>query len=370
MAVILERSTGETLRLGCEVGGAFVPSFHVAGWSDTSDVPGTVYPGYDGEEVDERAVRVSARSYTVRGWLRGETPQELEQLVDSLQGWVNTREALQLRRHEDDDKFVLVRKVSFAHDYVFKSGRTRCNVSMTFKAADPYRYAVDEELFEEEITEFREPLHLLEITNCGTTAADPVIVIAGRTIEGVHTQNPQLRSYKTGRVASYNGELKQDELLILDTAKRRAWKLAGTVDTAGPALGGDENMIALAVTASEADSAYAGQIIRVVGGTGEGQVRRIVGYHGASRTATVGAPWDTVPDATSQYEIYRAALLPGRWISEAQHGDFSGAIDATASMNDGYIIYGFPLGPGLNQIEVEGDTEHLKVSVAYRARWY
>jgi phage-related protein len=140
VAVVLERQNGDRLRLGCMAGGAFVPSFHVSGWSDTSDVPGTVYPGYDGEEVDERAVRVSARSYTVRGWLRADTPAELERLVDQLQGWVNTKEELRLQRSETDDKFVLVRKVSFAHDYVFKTGHRQCNVSITFKASDPYRY--------------------------------------------------------------------------------------------------------------------------------------------------------------------------------------------------------------------------------------
>lgn len=50
---------------------------------------------------------------------------------------------------------------------------------------------------------------------------------------------------------------------------------------------------------STTDGAYVGMTIRIAGGIGEGQIRRITAYAGGSRTATVSPDWTTNPDASS-----------------------------------------------------------------------
>ena len=43
--------------------------------------------------------------------------------------------------------------------------------------------------------------------------------------------------------------------------------------------------------------------VKITGGTGTGQVRKITDYNGTSKTAGVDIIWDTVPDGTSVYKI-------------------------------------------------------------------
>uniref|UniRef100_A0A7S1E593 Laminin IV type A domain-containing protein n=1 Tax=Hemiselmis andersenii TaxID=464988 RepID=A0A7S1E593_HEMAN len=59
------------------------------------------------------------------------------------------------------------------------------------------------------------------------------------------------------------------------------------------------------------DDAYAGLNITITDGMGAGQSRIISTYHGASRTAYLTKAWDIIPDATSKYEIWYAALIGG-----------------------------------------------------------
>jgi len=100
----------------------------------------------------------------------------------------------------------------------------------------------------------------------------------------------------------------------------------------GTARGGSPETIVLADTASSMDQAYVGHYVRVVGGTGAGQSRPVLrdfdalartSYEGASRTAWVNLDvdghgnWETVPDATSEYELIRTGPLVGTL--ERQH---------------------------------------------------
>lgn len=72
----------------------------------------------------------------------------------------------------------------------------------------------------------------------------------------------------------------------------------------GQAQGGTPTTLVLASTAPDQDGAYATLQLRLVGGRGAGQVREVASYAGATRTATVTQPWTTVPDATTQYQLY------------------------------------------------------------------
>lgn len=59
------------------------------------------------------------------------------------------------------------------------------------------------------------------------------------------------------------------------------------------------------------NDAYTGLNITIIDGMGAGQSRVIAGYHGASRTVYVSKAWDIIPDGTSRYEIWYAALIGG-----------------------------------------------------------
>lgn len=74
----------------------------------------------------------------------------------------------------------------------------------------------------------------------------------------------------------------------------------------GAAQAGGTDTITLAASASSTDGAYDTMMVSLVGGTGAGQSRRITGYTGASRLATVGQTWATVPDNTTQYLVLDA----------------------------------------------------------------
>lgn len=81
--------------------------------------------------------------------------------------------------------------------------------------------------------------------------------------------------------------------------------------SAGVAVAGGASTITLAVGASAVDGAYVPLRIRITGGTGNGQVRVITGYVGATKVATVTPAWVTPPDATSNYSIdAQAAYSP------------------------------------------------------------
>jgi hypothetical protein len=85
----------------------------------------------------------------------------------------------------------------------------------------------------------------------------------------------------------------------------------------GVAQGGGASTITLNTLASASNSAYLGQMVYIVAGTGQDQSRTIVGYVGATKVATVDSAWITQPDATSNYII-----LPSTgWLHAAPSAD-------------------------------------------------
>lgn len=67
----------------------------------------------------------------------------------------------------------------------------------------------------------------------------------------------------------------------------------------------------LASGAITSDNEFDGQILRITGGTGANQIRRIINSIAASDTVEVSADWTTVPDATSVYRISTGFYLDG-----------------------------------------------------------
>jgi len=77
--------------------------------------------------------------------------------------------------------------------------------------------------------------------------------------------------------------------------------------THGVAQAGASGTITMASDASAVDDYYNDQMIHLVTGTGEGQVRLISDYNGTSKVASITPNWATAPDDTSIYHTGIAA---------------------------------------------------------------
>lgn len=87
-----------------------------------------------------------------------------------------------------------------------------------------------------------------------------------------------------------------------NTTTVKASGISGSVSAASTAQSGGASTIQLANTESAVDGALVGKYIELVGGTGNGQIRKITAYTGATRTATVDAAWLTQPNNTTSYK--------------------------------------------------------------------
>ena len=85
------------------------------------------------------------------------------------------------------------------------------------------------------------------------------------------------------------------------------------VEHSGTAQSGASNSITLSTGASSNSDAYKDRLVKIVSGTGAGQVRLITAYNGSTKVATVDTAWDTIPDNTSQYKVVRRVLLIRGW---------------------------------------------------------
>jgi hypothetical protein len=63
------------------------------------------------------------------------------------------------------------------------------------------------------------------------------------------------------------------------------------------------NSLALASSASAADSAYKGKELHIVSGKGAGQIRTITSYVGQHQVAFLDSPWTEIPDTNSVYKV-------------------------------------------------------------------
>lgn len=92
--------------------------------------------------------------------------------------------------------------------------------------------------------------------------------------------------------------------------------LTGASLASGTAQGGTSTTIQLAASETFGDDILNGNIVKITGGTGAGQSRRITDYVGATDTATVHEAWTTNPDNTSTYEVVEGSHVTG--ISQAE----------------------------------------------------
>jgi len=92
----------------------------------------------------------------------------------------------------------------------------------------------------------------------------------------------------------------------------------------GTARGGTATTIQLEAGASDANDCYNGMTVALIGGKGIGQVRKIADYNGATRTATLERAWDTIPDTTTIYAIFKGVDTGYAYqVTVAPHGDLA-----------------------------------------------
>lgn len=78
-------------------------------------------------------------------------------------------------------------------------------------------------------------------------------------------------------------------------------------------VGGNTVLYGLSNTASGSNGYYSGSLITIVEGTGKGQYREITDYRviGTSKEVVINAPFETLPDATSLYDINPRVVVTG-----------------------------------------------------------
>lgn len=76
----------------------------------------------------------------------------------------------------------------------------------------------------------------------------------------------------------------------------------------GTLAGAGSNTAILDAGASSTDDIYVGDQILTVSGTGKNQLRTIIDYDGATKTATLNRAWATTPDTTTGFRQYAGEL--------------------------------------------------------------
>ena len=146
-----------------------------------------------------------------------------------------------------------------------------------------------------------------------------LIVGSDATIGGDHTQinSTNLTIADNLPIVNYPAVIDGRDLGILG-ARSLSDITNGTPTESGTATGGTIGTIDLDLVASAVDGYYNGYIIRIVAGTGFGQIRTIVGYIGLGRVATVDQNWTVVPDGTSVYELFGDCNVAFSWNESSQ----------------------------------------------------
>jgi hypothetical protein len=333
------------------------------------EIPGAIILGRDGRINFESMQRLEPVTLRASGLVECVDKDDADRQAAILRSKLLGRQVMWLKRHELADRFIKVKCTRINHNYLRGHYLGRVfRLSITFQADDPYWYSTDYVQINEDVV-FTPPVTMLQIENAGGACTHPVIWIPGKTSGGKHTRNPKIANYTTGQTLQYTGELKAGELLILNCEKKTARQIANNVINTGNVASATVNTVGLAESATSEPDAYKDMVIKIILGTGAGQYRKIMGYNGVTKVAVLYQDWEPVPDTTSVYEIYDAGWAEGYFLYEAQYSGEQHGANAINKINDGYLIDGFSLAPGINIIEVEDEHQLLSVKMLFRKRW-
>lgn len=150
----------------------------------------------------------------------------------------------------------------------------------------------------------------VQIVSSSGSDTTPTVQVDGRNSGGTLISETKTLSGQTPVVMTANTTWER----LLKAAKSGTTVGDVAVETvtavhSGTAQAGAAQAITLAAGASASDDAYQEKAIRLTGGTGAGQIRRItktdqaVSYNGTTKVAYVDRAWGTNPDATTTYKI-------------------------------------------------------------------
>jgi len=146
-----------------------------------------------------------------------------------------------------------------------------------------------------------------------------------------------------GRMKAFVGAIGADVVTAAAIADGAIDRAAFAADTglrtirSGTAQTGSAGSITLDTGASAVDDFYKHAWIYLTGGTGAGQVRRILGYTGSNKIVCVNANWLVTPDAATTFAIFGLGSVYTDWIgaNAIDSSTFnSGAIEAAALATD------------------------------------
>ncbi|MDI6872152.1 MAG: hypothetical protein QME79_12570 [Bacillota bacterium] len=119
----------------------FPETFRVEGWPSESAIPSLTVEGRQGAVVDDADIVERERTITVSGTLYADTATGLQAAYDTLAAFVNSQpRKMRLYADETEERFFWVRKQTLSHRFVRRSGRTLAEVSIVFRASDPFMY--------------------------------------------------------------------------------------------------------------------------------------------------------------------------------------------------------------------------------------
>lgn len=203
----------------------------------------------------------------------------------------------------------------------------------------------------------------------------------GAVLENVTVNSAGLISIDSGNVGKVRSgiiDLGQDYLIerldinnVFDFSNGVINKLIDSSSTraVGTSQSATSTTITLSATSlvSEDNNYYNGMEIRIVGGTGEGQVREVTGYVGSTKVATVDSAWDTEPDSTSQYEI----IEKGRVALDCfiQYGSTLNELNTCPKLNVEYGKQPTFSGAGVNRVGNADNSFDETVEQEFSARF-
>jgi hypothetical protein len=148
-----------------------------------------------------------------------------------------------------------------------------------------------EEMIVEVFEALGEPSDLFPYTS-GTVVVDMTTVGAIKILKWLNRGYKRILNWKFPNGHQVRFPVQQGEIFFSTVVK------SGTVASATPT----EVTLDGGVMAN--DDQYNGWIVEILAGTGQGQVKVIVDFT-AARVATLADAWDTVPDGTSTYALYK-----------------------------------------------------------------
>lgn len=120
---------------------------------------------------------------------------------------------------------------------------------------------------------------------------------------------------------------------ITQSSGKRLRAIAGTILFEGVATAGSFNSVTLPAGASAVDQFFNNMALVVVDGTGVDQQRIIIDYDGTTKIATISPQWATIPDATSEVEIFPGIVHAAGTNLDLEIGHAASATATTITLN-------------------------------------